>query len=102
MKIKGMIVQKIPPEKHKRYFRPESNVPGDKTILTVRKPETPNSRIKRFVESIRRNIKSLSGEVEDFYWNVAVDSCPERIGDEIELETEPHMVESGLLLGSRC
>jgi len=105
MKIKGTIVQKVPPEQHKNYIQPWFDWPENKTILTVKKPETPNTWIERFIEAIRQKIKSRLGEdvdVDGFYWTVAVDSCPEGVGNEIELETEPHMVESGLLLGRRC
>ena len=88
MKIKGRIVQIVPPEKHEDFILPyfphlkDSSLHG-KHFLRIFRPDVPLSYFKRLIWSWKHG-------KEDWVWYVVMDGCPYREGEMVELDVETY------------
>ena len=82
MKIKGIVTKIIKPEETKDYM---PSIIENKYNIVIESLNLPKGFFKRLFYKYK-NV---------WYWAIVSDSCNYKIGDIVELEIEPFMIESG-------
>ncbi len=94
LKIKGRIIQKIPPKRLKHYCEPWYGFIPEKWHVTIAKPGVPIRKFKRFIYAMKRKERREEG----LLYHVALDSCPYKKGDFVEFDVEEHVISTPLFI----
>lgn len=92
MRLRGFVVQIISPKRIDSYLLPR-DIPfvEGKYYLTIAKPGTPTNRIKRFIYWMKAGRP-------DLYDTIALDSCPYKKKQWIDIEVKPFVLKTSLFV----
>lgn len=97
MKIKGKIVEIIPPNQIKNTLASQDNMPiwdfkDTHYLVVVTKNEYPDNYFKKIFYDIKHR-------KEKYVWSVVMKKCSKKEGDEIEINVKPYYKETRLFIG---
>ncbi len=92
-RLRGYVIQIIKPEKLGHFIEPSHGFIDGKFHLTIIRPGVPKNRFKRFFHTFRNR--------NQMYEHVALDSCPYRKGDWIDIEVENFYKKTRLLIEAK-
>jgi hypothetical protein len=94
--IRGRIIQKIPPKRLQWYVEPWFGFIPGKWHVTIVKPGVPFGSLRRFIYANFTHRKKA--REEGVFYRVALDSCPYKKGELVELDVEQHKVPTPLFV----